>query len=75
MEVGLPSTIEDTRLVISREEFSELLGISIGTVDRMRARGELRAVRVGRCIRIPLTEVERLLSNRDPLAPEASAPL
>lgn len=38
------------------------LGISAREVYRLIARGEVKAYRVGRAVRIPATEVERFIS-------------
>ena len=46
-------------------ECAAALGVSSGCVYSMIAREELRAVRIGRLVRIPRSEVARLM-NGDP---------
>ena len=40
-------------------EFAEILKVHPRTVERMIQRGDLKIIRVGRLIRIPLTELQR----------------
>ena len=49
------------RLALTEHELAERLGLSYATVRRERIRGAIRAVRVGRAIRVPVDEVARLL--------------
>lgn len=46
-------------------EASIKLDVSIATVQRMRKRGILQTVRIGRAIRIPLFQIERICQNRN----------
>ena len=49
---------------VTRFELAQLLKVSVRTVDRMIADGEIRVVRVhGKTVRIPKAEVERYLSG------------
>ena len=48
----------------TRSQLAELLNISISTLDRMRAAGEIRTVRMRRAVRFSSAEVERQLANR-----------
>ena len=41
-------------------DFAEATSLSESTVRNMIARGELRAVHLGRAVRIPISEFERL---------------
>ena len=56
------------RLLLSRREAAEALSISVDTLVRLLDRGELRAVRVGRSVLVPASEVasfvDRQLSER-----------
>jgi excisionase family DNA binding protein len=52
------------RLLLSRREAAGALGISIDTLVRLLDRGELRAVRVGRSVRVPRSEVESFVERR-----------
>lgn len=53
----------------SVQEAAEIFGISPITVYRLVRRGELKAVRFGRRVRIPRSEVERLLGMNAPTRP------
>jgi len=44
------------------ERAAKALDVSRRTIDRMIARGELAAIRIGKAVRIPLSELERLVS-------------
>ncbi len=60
------------KLVFSITEAAKLLGVHPNTIRRMVWRGELRPVRLGRRVLIPLTEVERLLGAAVPAAHTAA---
>jgi len=47
---------------LSREEAAKRLGVSVTTVRRLEARGELRVVRLGGRVVVPSSEVARLLT-------------
>ena len=51
------------RLAYSPTEFAEAIGVTRQHVHNLIARGELRAVKVGRCTRIPASEVSRLFAG------------
>lgn len=46
-------------LVVTREEAAEALRLSLRTVDKLLAAGQILARRVGRRVLIPRTEIER----------------
>ncbi|MFN8223397.1 MAG: excisionase family DNA-binding protein [Gaiellales bacterium] len=46
-------------LLLTRTEVAERLKISVRTVDRLLARGELRAIRVGSRRRVTIAELDR----------------
>ena len=48
---------------LTRKEAAKLLGISVRTLDRAIARGDLKAKRYGTRLLILLSEVERFLSS------------
>ena len=48
----------DGREVLTREEVADRWGVNVRTVAREIERGNLRAFRVGRVIRIPLTAIQ-----------------
>ena len=52
-------------LVYTVTEFSKKMKCSPGTVRNMIKRGDLKAIQSGRTIRIPATELERLLTGGD----------
>jgi excisionase family DNA binding protein len=58
------STSTTTPLAYSKKQLVVLLGdMSEQTINRRIADGTIRAVRIGRRVLIPATEVERLLSG------------
>lgn len=60
-EHKLPRPKDTSRAVnLSAADFAAACGLSVGAVRSMIARGELRAVRLGRAVRIPLSELTRL---------------
>lgn len=52
------------RQFFTREEVADLLRVSLNTVLRMEARGEIPTIRFGkRCVRIPADSVLRVLGR------------
>jgi len=49
------------KIVFSRREAAEALGISVDTLAALIANGELRAVRIGKAVRVPREEIEKLI--------------
>jgi excisionase family DNA binding protein len=47
---------------LSREEAARRLGVSVTTVRRLEARGQLRVVRLGGRVVVPSSEVARVLT-------------
>lgn len=45
---------------LTRQQAAELLGVSLATVNRMLARGELPSVTIGRLRRIPVIALEEM---------------
>ena len=64
------------KLLYSKKEAADLLGISLRTVDNLIGRKELAVRRVGRRVLVPFTELERF-TRRDhrtnPLKPSPDA--
>jgi excisionase family DNA binding protein len=58
---------------ISVEQVQERLSLSRDTVDRMIRRGEIQAVKIGRCVRISEEEIERYLQSHKFKTPEAES--
>lgn len=55
------------------EQVAEALQLSLRTVRRLIALGDIRAVKIGRAVRIPAGELTRLLGEAaNPLPPQAS---
>lgn len=51
------------RQVSTKAEVATALGVSEKTVRRRIADGSIRAIRLGRAVRVPNVEVERLLNG------------
>ncbi len=51
------------RASLRPSEVAEVTGLSLATVRRMIARGELRAIRVGRSVIVRTEEVERIVAH------------
>ena len=49
------------KIVFSRREAAEALGISVDTLAALIANGELRAVRIGKVVRVPREEIDGLI--------------
>lgn len=52
------------RQALTYRETGNVIGLSERTVWGLVDRGELRAVRIGRAVRIPVAEIERYLADR-----------
>lgn len=48
----------------SRKQVADYWGVSVTTVDRMILRDELGVMRIGRSVRIPISEIVRFESER-----------
>jgi excisionase family DNA binding protein len=52
------------KLVYTRAEAAEVLGVSLGTLDYMLKAGQLKSIRIGkRLIMIPRAEIDGLLAR------------
>ena len=49
-------------LVMTVDDFAAALQVARRTIVRMIDRGELRATKIGKCVRIPRSELDRILS-------------
>ena len=56
------------RVAYKPREVAAMCGLSRSFVYQLIARGDLRAVRIGRAVVIPAREIERLLENKNPAA-------
>lgn len=77
--MGKPRATEPVRkMVMSRDEASKALGVSINTVDRIIKSGKLRAKRLEGRVVIPVVEIERYIASledvENPPAGEAGGP-
>lgn len=61
---GLTMTDEKETLLMTLPEAGDQLRVCAKTVERMIARGELRAVRIGRAVRVARTELERYIHDQ-----------
>ena len=52
-------------VVLCVDDAAAALCVSPKTVRRLAARGDLRVVRIGRLVRIPFSEIERLIAGGD----------
>lgn len=51
--------------MLNREQAARFLGVSAGTIDRMRGRGDLSATRVGlRCLRFTSDSLRAYVESR-----------
>ena len=50
----------DKKLLFSKDETAQALGVCLQTINHLISRSELRARRIGRRVLIPRSEVERL---------------
>ena len=46
---------------LTLRETAEALGVSVGTVRNLKRRGQLATIWIGRRLRVPAAEVERIL--------------
>lgn len=53
-------TVDTVDTVYTTAEFAKLFKLSLPTVKRLIKSGEIQVVRIGRSVRIPAEEVERL---------------
>lgn len=66
-------TVAAQPLAYTDAEVSSLLRVSKRTVYRLRKSGVLRAVRLGRAVRIPAEEIARLLATKQEHMENANA--
>ena len=57
---------EIPRVLLTRREAAEFLRVSVSTVQRLYEKGEIRAVHVGRQVRIPRADLERIVRGEAP---------
>ena len=54
-----------TQVFLRVDEAAAILKVSSKTVRRLFGRGDLKAVRIGRLVRIPFSEIDRLIAGGD----------
>lgn len=52
-----------SRDILTRQEAADRLGVSLRTIDRMRAAGEVAVVTIRRRVFIPMAEVRRIVAS------------
>jgi len=63
--------VDDSRPTLTVEETAKLLGISRGLAFQAVRRGDIPAIRIGRRILVPLTQLQALLNGDGAYAPAA----
>jgi excisionase family DNA binding protein len=58
--------VSNDRWAVSQAEFGKAIGVSTKTIARKVALGEIAVIRMGRLVRIPVTEIDRLLTPKAP---------
>jgi excisionase family DNA binding protein len=53
------------KLLASRQEAAEALGVSVRTIDALAERGDLRAIRIGARKLFPWTEIRRIAGSTE----------
>ena len=56
-----------TRLLVTRQEAAEALAVCVRTIDTLILTKELRAVNIGRSVRIAFSELERFIKHSHPI--------
>lgn len=55
--------IDSSKLLLSRREVAEVLGVSVDTVANLLTTGELKSVRIGKSVLVPKWDVEALIAR------------
>ena len=64
----LPNTPGAAPLLVDRREAARLLGISAGSVDNLRTRGELPSIKIGAARRFDVADLRRFVEARKGVA-------
>jgi len=59
----LPHNLDVERRVYSMKETIALLGIGINTLYKLRDTGQIKTIKLGKRVLIPVAEVERILNG------------
>lgn len=63
MGISLQRAREEGRELLSAQDFAQMGGFSLSFVYRLITEGQLKTVRIGSTVRIPLAEAARLLTQ------------
>jgi excisionase family DNA binding protein len=66
---NLPNTPGAAPLLVDRREAARLLGISAGSVDNLRTRGELPSIKIGAARRFDMADLRRFIDARKAVRP------
>jgi excisionase family DNA binding protein len=58
-----PRTDRGNKLAVTYREAADSIGVCERSIWSLVRDGKLRAIRVGRCVRIPVAELERFVSE------------
>lgn len=64
----MPSEVPAPALLVDRREAARLLGVSAGSVDNMRLRGELPSVKIGTRRLYATDDLQRFIESRKAVA-------
>ena len=64
-KASLSHSVSPKAALLRVDEAAAILKVSSKTVRRLLAQGDLKAVRVGRLVRIPSSEIDRLIAGGD----------
>mgnify|MGYP003980921333 CR=1 FL=1 len=51
--------------LLSKKEVADLFSVSVRSVERLAARGKLKKVKIGGCVRFKLKEVEAMMEGEE----------
>jgi excisionase family DNA binding protein len=61
------------KLLLTRREAADALSVSVDTLERLIKNAEIQAVRIGRAVRVPASEVTALVERRSLVGAEAGS--
>ena len=51
--------------LLSKKEVADLFSVSVRSVERLAARGKLKKVKIGGCVRFKLREVQAIMEGEE----------
>ena len=54
-------------ILLTRKEAARELSISVATIDRLLVKGYFRPTRIGKAVRIPVTQIQRFARGDHPV--------